>query len=116
MNMQTPPGARARQAAEEVLQAIYGDDFVGCTISVDTVAAIVDSAVKDEARTAYELVDVLNKVLEAVHVLSTPPSPAEVKDSQQLQEVLGKRLDAIREISTKTINAIAELPIDKPQN
>lgn len=112
--MRTPPGPRARQAAEEVLQAIYGDDFIGCTISVDSVAAIIDSAIKDENRTVHELMDVLNKVLEAVHVLSTPPSPAEVKDTQQLQEVLGKRLDAIREISTKTINAIAELPIGKP--
>ena len=113
--MQTPPSPHARQAAEQILQAIYGDDFIGCTISVDKVAGIIDLAIKGETQTTHELVDVLNKVVEAVHVLSTPPTPAEVKDTKQLQEVLGKRLDAIREISTKTLSAIAGLSEPKPE-
>jgi hypothetical protein len=108
--METAPSARARQTAEKVLQAIYGDDFAGCTVSLDDLAAIIDASIKEQTEINREIIDAFKKVVEAVQLLSTPPESGEVKDSKQLQEVLGVRLDSIREITSKTITAIDALP------
>ena len=108
--MDTPPSQRARQTAEKILQAIYGDDFAGCTVSLDDLARIIDGSVNEQADLNNEILDAFKKVLEAVQVLSTPPLPGEVKDPKQLQEVLGERLDSIREITVKTLTALNALP------
>jgi|SRR3954447_4962022 len=108
--MEIAPSARARQTAEKVLQAIYGDDFAGCTVSLDDLAAIIDASIKEQTEINREIIDAFKKVVEAVQLLSTPPESGEVKDSKQLQEVLGVRLDSIREITSKTITAIDALP------
>jgi len=108
--MEIAPSAQARQTAEKVLQAIYGDDFAGCTVSLDDLAAIIDASIKEQTEINREIIDAFKKVVEAVQLLSTPPESGEVKDSKQLQEVLGVRLDSIREITSKTITAIDALP------
>jgi len=43
MSLGTPEGY-ANTAAEEVLRLIYGDDFEGCTVSLDAVAAPILAA------------------------------------------------------------------------
>ena len=110
LNMDSLPSAPARQTAEKILQLIYGDDFAGCAVSLDELAAIVDGSIKEQRDVNGEIIDAFKKVVEAVHALSTPPDPADVKDSKQLQDVLGTRLDSIREITSKTIKAIEALP------
>src|SRR5258706_4887667 len=110
MKMEKPSSPSARQTAERVLQAIYGDDFAGCTISLDALATIIDQAIEDASRVNVEIIDALKKVIEAVQALSTPPPPGEVKDSKQLQEVLGQRLDSIRDIIDKIIIKLAPIP------
>jgi hypothetical protein len=110
LNMDSLPSTPARQTAEKILQLIYGDDFAGCAVSLDELAAIVDGSIKEQRAVNGEIIDAFKKVVEAVHALSTPPDPADVKDSKQLQDVLGTRLDSIREITSKTIKAIEALP------
>jgi len=110
LNMDSLPSTPARQTAEKILQLIYGDDFAGCAVSLDELAAIVDGSIKEQRAVNGEIIDAFKKVVEAVHALSTPPDPADVKDSKQLQDVLGSRLDSIREITSKTIKAIEALP------
>ena len=110
LNMDSLPSTPARQTAEKILQLIYGDDFAGCAVSLDELAAIVDGSIKEQRVVNGEIIDAFKKVVEAVHALSTPPDPADVKDSKQLQDVLGSRLDSIREITSKTIKAIEALP------
>jgi hypothetical protein len=108
--MDSLPSIPARQTAEKILQLIYGDDFAGCAISLDELAAIIDGSIKEQRAVNGEIIDAFKKVVEAVHALSTPPDPADVKDSKQLHDVLGTRLDSIREITSKTIKAIEALP------
>ena len=110
MNTEKPSSPRARQTAEQILQAIYGEDFAGCAISLDALAKIINQALQDESRVNVEIIDSLKKVIEAVQVFSTPPQPGEVKDSKHLQEVLGHRLDSIREISDRIISTLAPFP------
>lgn len=107
--METPRNPRAMEIAEKILQVIYGDDLLGCTVTLEEVAAIVEAGIKAEAHPTREVLDAFKKVVDAIHRLSTPPSREEVKDSNDLQQVLGNRLDGINEICTKTITAIATL-------
>jgi len=108
--MGTSPSQRSRETAEKILQKIYGDDFAGCTVGLDDLAQIVDNAVQEQTELNAEIIDAFKKVVEAVQLLSTPPQPGDVKDTRQLQEVLGERLDSIREITSRTIKAIEALP------
>jgi hypothetical protein len=99
----------AVSAAEEILRTIYGDDFKGCTVSLDAIAAIIDHALKQQAGQSRELHELYEKVVEAMHLLSTPPEPTKVTEQAQLNTLLSERLDAIRTITSKTLETSARV-------
>jgi hypothetical protein len=103
MSTDPEPEALALLAAEEILRRIYGDDLQGCPVSLETVARIIGHALEQKVRQSSELVGLYEKVVEAVHLLSTPPDSEKVKGSEALQALLSERLDAIRMVASKTI-------------
>jgi hypothetical protein len=124
MSSNEPPDALAFVTAEEILRAIYGDDLNGCTASLDGIAGIVDNSLRQTAARNGEWLELYEKVVEAVHLLSTPPDKAKVTEPKELQILLTQRLDAIRAITSKTIETLAivrgkkapMLPPDPPDN
>ena len=105
--MSAQPAPLAFVTAEDILRAIYGDDLKGCPVTLDSIAAIIDRALKQtEARNA-EWLELYEKVVEAMHLLSTPPDKTKVIDPTELQGLLTQRLDAINAVTTKTIQTLA---------
>ena len=88
--------------AEEVLRAIYGDDYRGCQVSPDQIAAVIQKGLQQRQSQANDLLELYEKVIEAVDLLSTPPDAAKVTDPDQLRKLLGERLDGIHAVTTKT--------------
>jgi hypothetical protein len=107
MSSNHPPNPLAFVAAEEVLRTIYGDDLTGCKVSLDSIAAVIDQSLKQTAARNGEWLELYEKVVEAMHILSTPPDKTKVTDPQELQGLLTQRLDAIHAITTKTIQTLA---------
>jgi hypothetical protein len=101
MSTDSGPKRDPQEIAEEVLRTIYGDDFKGCTVTLDQIAAIVAGAEQQQTET-IELVDLYEKVIEALHLLSTPPDPQTVDDAKRLNDLLSQRLDAIHAVTTRT--------------
>ena len=107
--MSTPaqPTPLAFVTAEDVLRAIYGDDLKGCTVTLDSIATIIDRGLQQTAARNGEWLELYEKVVEAMHILSTPPDKAKVTDPTELQALLTQRLDAIHSVTTKTIQTLA---------
>ena len=101
------PAPLAFVTAEDILRAIYGDDLKGCTVTLDSIAIIIDRALKQTAARNGEWLELYEKVVEAMHILSTPPDKAKVTDPAELQGLLTQRLDAIHSVTTKTIQTLA---------
>ena len=99
--------------AEEVLRTIYGDDFKGCTASLDDIAAVIHNVLQQKQAQTRELLGLYEKVVEAVHLLSTPPDVASVSDPNTLRSLLSDRLDAIHVVATKTMATVA---LAKPES
>ena len=95
--------------AEEVLRTRYGDDFKGCTVNPETVARIIRVAIDQRAAKDQALLDVYEKVVQGIDLLSTPREASRVTDLGVLRSVLGERLDAIHAITTQTIGTTGEL-------
>ena len=98
-------GEIAKAVAEEILRRIYGDDLIGCTVSLDQIAAVVDEGFKQER----ELIEMYEKAIEAMSLLSTPPQAEEVPTPEQLRSLLGDRLDAIQKLARKVMDTTARL-------
>jgi len=107
MSSHQQPDPLAFVAAEEVLRTIYGDDLTGCKVSLDTIAAVIDQSLKQTAARNGEWLELYEKVVEAVHILSTPPDKTKVTEPKELQGLLTQRLDAIHAVSSKTIQTLA---------
>lgn len=107
MSSNEQPEPLAFVTAEEVLRTIYGDDLKGCTVSLDSIAGVIDESLKQTAARNGEWLELYEKVVEAVHLLSTPPDKTKVTEPQELQALLTQRLDAIHAITTKTIETLA---------
>jgi len=105
--MSAQPDPLAFVTAEDVLRAIYGDDLKGCTVTLDSIAAIIDRGLQQTAARNGEWLELYEKVVEAMHILSTPPDKAKVTDPTELQALLTQRLDAIHAVTTKTIQTLA---------
>jgi hypothetical protein len=95
--------------AEEVLRTIYGDDYQGCTVSLDQVAAVIDKGLQERTSQINDLLELYEKVVEAADLLSTPPDVSKVTDPDQLRTLLGERLDGIHAVTSKTIQTTALL-------
>ena len=97
----------ANAAAEEVLRVIYGDDLQGCTVSLDSISAVIRAAFEEHARNALDLAELHAKGFEAVLLLSTPPPDGHALSAEDLRTLLGERLDKIRDVATKILGATA---------
>jgi hypothetical protein len=93
--------------AEEVLRRIYGDDYHGCTVSPDQIAEVIQKGLKQRQTQVDDLLELYEKVIEAVDLLSTPPDASKVANPDQLRTLLGERLDGIHAVTTKTIQTTA---------
>ena len=95
--------------AEEVLRAIYGDDLKGCPVSLEQIAQVIGNALKQREAQTRGLLDVYEKVIEALHLLSKPPDASKIADPNELRSLLTERLDAIHLLTTRTIETILPL-------
>jgi hypothetical protein len=102
-------GRLAIVVAEEILRRIYGDDLIGCKVSLEEIAAIVEEGLKQDKRHQHELAEMYEKAIEAVNWLSTPPQTAEMPSPEQLRSILSERLDAIQKLARKVIDTTARL-------
>ena len=97
------------RAAEEILRTIYGDDFTGCTGSLDQIAAVIEQAIRHQAANDLVLLDLYEKLVEAMNLLSTPPESNKVVNPEELRALLNERLDTIRALTLKTLQTTARL-------
>ena len=107
MSKNGQPDKLALFIAEEVLRAIYGDDFIGCKVTPDQIAAVIAEGLKTEHAQTQELIELYEKVVEAIHLLSTPPENQSLNDPNELRTLLGERLDGIHAVTTKTMQTTA---------
>ena len=103
MTSDPPPDRLSLLLAEEVLQAIYGDDLKGCTVSLEQIGGVIAKGLTQIESSSRELQGLYEKVVEAVHLLSTAPEMSKVSDPAELQRLLSERLDAIHGITAKTM-------------
>ncbi len=113
MDSNSQPERLAMVAAEEVLGAIYGDDFNGCTVSLESIATIIDAMMKQSAAQDQSMLDMYGQVIEALHLLSTPPDATKVTGPDKLRSLLGERLDSIHALTKKTIETIIRLNAER---
>jgi hypothetical protein len=109
------PEPLAFVVAEDILRAIYGDDLKGCPVTLDSIAAIIDRALKQTAARNAEFIELYEKVIEAVHILSTPPDQTKITDPKDIQPLLTQRLDTIHDVTTKTIQTLATVRSKKAE-
>ena len=95
----------ADAAAEEVLRVIYGDDLEGCAVRVDSVAAVIRSALDGKCEVNRELAELHLKGFEAIRLLSTPPLDGAKLSGDELRSLLSDRLDKIQNLSSRIIAA-----------
>jgi hypothetical protein len=93
----------ALQLAEDVLRHIYGEDLKGCTVSLESIASIITNGINQQQRGANELLDLYEKLVEALHLLSNPPEGGKISDAAEWQKFLSQRLDSIHALTTKAI-------------
>jgi len=102
------PSKPSSEIAEQILQRIFGDDFIGCTVDPSEIAKIVENGLKEQLRRSGDLLELYEKVVEAVQLLSTPPESAKQANQAELTKLLGERLDTIRSVALKTRETVAK--------
>jgi predicted deacylase len=80
---------------------IYGDDLTGCTTPLDSISAVVLTALRTEAKLTDALLDLHERSNNALEMLARPPAEAQVENPVQLQALLSDRLDKILSITQK---------------
>jgi hypothetical protein len=96
-----PEQDKANAVTEEILRLVYGEDFEGCAVSFENVASIILEAMQWKTSLDKELLELHEKVVEAVDLLSTPPGQVSPDEPAILLSLLGQRLDAIHTITQK---------------
>jgi hypothetical protein len=109
MSSNAQPDRMATLVAEEILRRIFGDDLQGCPVTLDEIALIVHQAAQQQNAQNQLLLDTYAQLVEAIHLLSTPPDASQVIDPANLRSLLTERLDAIHAVTTKTRNTTALL-------
>lgn len=105
----------AQDAADKVLAEIYGEDLVGCQTDPAVIAKIIQGGMNVETRDYRQLAEALIGAIQQIQIVSTPPSKEEVRTTEDLVELLGSRADAIREITTKILQAWDDFKGNAPQ-
>jgi hypothetical protein len=96
------PDKLAVAAAEEVLRMIFGDDLTGCNVSLDSIAGLIGEAIRQRSQENSDLIEMYEKLVEALDLLSTPPDASVVTGPDQLRSLLGERLDTIHALTQRT--------------
>ena len=109
MNSVNQPDPAALQMAEDVLRHIYGDDLAGCRVSLESVATIITEGINQQQRGANELLDLYEKLVEALHLLSNPPEGGKINDPAEWQAFLSQRLDSIHALTTKAMETTSRV-------
>jgi hypothetical protein len=104
VSSKTESSRLAQAAAEEILRTIYGDDFAGCTVSLDQIALVIQAALTRQGSRDQELLELHEKATEAMQLLSTPPDAAKQLGPGELQSLLSDRLDAVRALAAKVLD------------
>jgi len=91
----------ANATAEAILRTIYGDDFAGCTVSLDSIATIIYESLAARSAGDRALLDLYEKTHEALAALTTPPANARDLAPNELRSLLGDRLDAVKTLVEK---------------
>ena len=91
------------EIAEEVLRRIFGDDLAGCPVTLDEIARVIAEGAQQRNDQQRELIEMYEKAIEALNLLSTPPGTSEVSNPEQLRSLLGDRLDAILKLTQKVM-------------
>src|SRR5262249_43585086 len=107
MDSHSQPDKLPSALAEEVLRAIYGDDFTGCCVNPNKIAMLIQDHLKQQQSQTRELLELYEKVVEAIDLLSTPPDGANITDPSELRALLSERLDNIHSVTTRTIQTAA---------
>ena len=115
MGADTKPSQFANFLTEEILRRIYGDDYKGCTVNPETISTVIRENLDRERARVDELLDLYEKVVEALNLLSTPPDPAQVREPEQLRQLLTERLDGIHAVTTKTMATTAKVRPPRPE-
>ena len=102
MSGESSPDKLATLTAEEILSTIFGDDLRGCTVNLDTVARVIRDALDQRSEEDKDLIEMYEKLVEAIDLLSTPPASDKVPGPDELRSLLGDRLDAIHTLAKKT--------------
>ena len=105
MDSDHPTQKAARAAAEEILRIIYGDDLVGCTVSLDRITDVIAGAMTGQAQVDRAIAELNEKAYEAIRLLSTPPANGSSLGADELRSLLGDRLDKIQTLANKVIAA-----------
>ena len=105
--MSENPSSRkiASDTAEKILAAIYGEDLLGCPISLDAVSEIIQEGIDAETKNYKMLNEALIGALRQIQSVSTPPDKEEVQSIDEVINVLGERADAIHQVTTKILEA-----------
>lgn len=109
MSSDAQPDKLAMLVSEEVLRTIFGDDLQGCPVTLEQIAAIIHDAVEQRSAQDRNLLETFQQLVEAIHMLSTPPEASKVPNPDELRTLLTQRLDAIHTITTKTLKTTALL-------
>jgi hypothetical protein len=92
----------AMAVSEEILRTIFGDDLHGCNVGLETIAAIIQEAFRERFEENNDLIDMYEKLVEALDLLSTPPDSSKVPGPDELRTLLGERLDSIHALTQRT--------------
>ena len=109
MGSDAQPDRMATLVAEEVLRTIFGDDLQGCPVTLEQVAGIIQEATEQRTAQDRNLLETFQQLVEAIHLLSTPPEPSKVTNQEELRALLTQRLDAIHTITSRTLKTTALL-------
>lgn len=109
MSSEAQPDKMAMLVSEEILRTIFGDDLQGCPVTLEQIGAIIHDAVEQRTSQDRVLLETFQQLVEAIHLLSTPPDPSKVPNQEELRVLLTQRLDAIHNITTKTIKTTTML-------
>ena len=109
MNSAPQPDPIALQLAEDILRHIYGEDLKGCAVSLESVASIITGGISQQQRGANELLDLYEKLVEAIHLLSNPPETGKISDPAEWQTFLSQRLDSIHALTSKAMETTARV-------
>jgi hypothetical protein len=99
----------ALQLAEDVLRHIYGEDLKGCAVSLESIASIIAKGINQQQRGANELLDLYEKLVEAIDLLSKPPDAGKIGEPAEWQKFLSQRLDSIHALTTKAMETTARV-------